>query len=192
MSSWYCQWGKRTLDIGLSLFGLVLFAWPMAGIACVIFCQSGRPVLFHQARVGLRGRRFGIVKFRTMRGDDEVFSAFAHGLRMTAMDELPQLVHILRGQMSFVGPRPLVHEDLVEVHRLPEGPRRFSIRPGLTGLAQLNAIKVPSLEERLKWDLAYADQCSLWLDVRTIVKSVWVTLRGAWEEKSGMQPPGKG
>ncbi len=192
MSDWYRRWGKRVLDIGLSLFGLVLFAWPMAGIACVIFCQAGKPVLFHQARIGLRGKRFGIVKFRTMREDDRVFSAFAHSLRITAMDELPQLVHILKGQMSFVGPRPLVPDDLVEVHRMSEGPKRFSMRPGLTGLAQINAVKAPSLEERLKWDLAYANQCSLWLDMRTILKSVWVTLRGAWEDDSSAQLPGQG
>ncbi len=97
------------------------------------------------------------------------------------MDELPQLINILKGQMSFVGPRPLIPDELEDLGRIPEGKRRFSVRPGLTGLAQINSEKVPSLSERIRWDLAYVDQCSLWLDLRILFKSLAVTLAGKWE-----------
>ncbi len=99
------------------------------------------------------------------------------------MDELPQLFHIFKGQMSFVGPRPLIPEELEQLHRVPRGRRRFEVRPGLAGLAQLYATKVPPLAERVGWDLKYVDQCSLPLDLWIIVRSLFVTMRGAWERQ---------
>ena len=98
------------------------------------------------------------------------------------MDELPQLFNILKGQMSFVGPRPLIPEELQELNRIPDGFRRFSIRPGLAGLAQLYSAKVPSLPERLQWDMAYLQRSSPGLDVWILFKAIGITLRGKWEQ----------
>lgn len=169
-------------DVGLSLAGLAAFALPLAGIALGIFLQSGRPVLFRQTRVGRNGKAFSIWKFRTMTSGGGV-TRFGEILRRTAMDELPQLFNILKGEMSFVGPRPLVQEELAELHRIPGGSRRLSVRPGLAGLAQLNAAKTPALEERARWDLAYVDRCSLPLDLTILLRSVGVTLQGNWEPR---------
>ena len=107
------------------------------------------------------------------------------------MDELPQLIHILRGQMSFVGPRPLIPEELQELHRVPDGPRRLSARPGLAGLAQLYGDKAPSLSERIRWDLSYIDRCSPGLDLWILFTSVRVTVQGAWE-RSGSKVHSEG
>ena len=102
-------------------------------------------------------------------------------LRATAMDELPQIFHILTGQMSFVGPRPLIPEELKRLDQIPRGKERLLPRPGLAGLAQLYSGKTPDLAQRLNWDLLYLDQCYLWSDVKILLKSIWVTLRGSWE-----------
>ena len=165
----------------LSSLGFLIFAIPVAVIALCIWRQAGSPVLFYQARIGQKGDTFQIKKFRTMNSQGQVFSSFAQGLRNTAMDELPQLFHILRGEMSFVGPRPLIPEELLEIRQIPNGSRRFLVKPGLAGLAQINAQKIPSLAERSNWDLLYVDQYSLLLDIRIVMKSIWVTLRGNWE-----------
>ncbi len=189
MSGWYAKGGKRLLDIALSGMGLLAFALPMAWIAWWIYRGSGRSPLFRQPRIGYGGKPFVIIKFRTMSDSKEVLP-FCKGLRATAMDELPQLIHILRGQMSFVGPRPLIPEELQELRRIPGGARRLLVRPGLAGLAQLNDIKVPSLPERLKWDFAYVEQCSLRLDLRILLRSLVVTMKGAWEREMKAPPGG--
>jgi lipopolysaccharide/colanic/teichoic acid biosynthesis glycosyltransferase len=119
----------------------------------------------------------------------EALSPLGERLRAAAMDELPQLINILRGQMSFVGPRPLIPDELRELSRLPGGTRRLEIRPGLTGLAQLHADKAPSLEQRLGWDLAYVDRCSFGLDLRILLKSVGVSLGGRWEQPGPKADP---
>lgn len=98
------------------------------------------------------------------------------------MDELPQLINIFRGDMSFVGPRPLIPSELQDLDRTPEWKQRKSARPGLTGLAQLYSDKSPSLSERLKWDLAYLRDCSFLLDMRILAVSVRITLEGRWEK----------
>ena len=117
-----------------------------------------------------------------MTADGIVPPGFCQGLRARALDELPQLVNILRGEMSFVGPRPLIPEELETLEQLPRGAERLLLRPGLTGLAQLHGSKVSALPERLRWDLAYVDQCSLLLDLGILLRSVAITLRGAWEK----------
>ena len=103
------------------------------------------------------------------------------------MDELPQLINILKGEMSFVGPRPLIPEELEALDGIPNGTGRFSTRPGLTGLAQLYDAKVPSLLQRIRWDLMYVSRCSFTLDVWIILKSILITCRGAWEKKGPTQ-----
>lgn len=175
----YSQGGKRFLDIVLAIGGLALFTIPMAWIALRIRWQLKKSPLFRQMRVGLHSNSFCLLKFRTM-SDEGNPSPFGRWLRKTAMDELPQLINILRGQMSFVGPRPLIPEDLEGVSQVPSGERRFLARPGLTGLAQLNAPKTPSLAERIRWDCSYVDRCSFWLDLNILLKSLRVTLQGAW------------
>jgi len=182
----YRRWMKRWLDAGLAAAGLIGFALPMAWIAFRIRRESGRPVLFHQARVGRNGRRFIVHKFRSMTADGT--TTYGKKLRGSAMDELPQLINILRGEMSFVGPRPLIPEELEKLDRIPNGERRLELRPGLAGLAQLRCAKVPHLPERLRWDLIYLERLSLGLDLWILLQSVGVTLRRAWEPAG----PGKG
>lgn len=177
----YRRWFKRPFDIALSAGGLLVFALPMFWIALRIRKDLERPALFRQERIGREGKRFTIIKFRTMNDKAEVTSVFCRKLRDTAMDELPQLVNILRGEMSFVGPRPLIPEDLRDLDRVPGGRRRLSVRPGLAGLTQLHSDKTPSIEDRLRTDLDYIDRCSFRLDLNILFASVGVTGRGAWE-----------
>lgn len=172
--------GKRLFDALLAGPGLILFALPMLWMALRILQESGRPILFLQPRVGRHGRVFTLLKFRTMSPEAEV-TRLGKALRATAMDELPQLLNILTGRMSFVGPRPIIPEELRELDRFPGGDRRLSVRPGLTGWAQLHSDKIPSLRERLKWDLEYVDRCGLRLDLWILFKSLGVTFREAWE-----------
>lgn len=181
MADLYRGGGKRLADIVLALAGLAAFALPMVWFAWRIRRESGHPVLFRQIRLGREGRPFVIFKFRTMSDTGEV-SPLARQLRAAAMDELPQLINILMGQMSFVGPRPLIPEDLERIGQFPEGKRRFLIRPGLTGLAQINSAKSPTLSERLGWDLQYVKRCGPWLDGRILLRSVGVTAKGGWEK----------
>lgn len=186
--SCYQRGGKRIFDAALSGFGVMLFALPMVVIAARIRFESGTPVFFNQKRIGYRREPFTILKFRTMSEAKQVSSPFSQRLRGTAMDELPQLLNILRGEMSFVGPRPLIPEELEALDGIPNGRRRFSARPGLTGLAQLYDAKVPSLPQRVRWDLMYVSRCSFRLDLWIILKSILITCKGAWEQKGPTQP----
>ncbi len=179
-SRFYRLGGKRLFDIVLASFGLLLFALPMAFITWKIHQESNQFSFFRQPRIGLAGREFIILKFRTM-SEDKRITSFCHLLRTTAMDELPQLLNILKGDMSFVGPRPIIPEEMQDLDKIFDGKRRLSVRPGLTGLAQLNSDKTPTLAERIKWDSLYVDRCSLSLDIRLIFISVWVTFTARWE-----------
>jgi lipopolysaccharide/colanic/teichoic acid biosynthesis glycosyltransferase len=183
MNRWYVHRGKRIWEMGLALVGLVLFAIPMAAIAWGVYRNLGKPILFRQKRLGLNGQAFTLFKFRTMTPDGSI-PPFGRWLRRTAMDELPQLINILRGEMGFVGPRPLVPEELADLKIHPNGHRRMEVRPGLTGLAQICGPKVPNLADRLRWDLAYIDRCSFGLDLKILIRSVWITMCAAWEGKS--------
>ncbi len=180
----YARNGKRLFDLTVSASGLLFFALPMALIAAKVRNDLGSPVLFRQTRVGKNGSLFTVLKFRTMADDSRVASRFCRGLRASAMDELPQLVNIFRGEMSFVGPRPLIPEELAKLGEFPEGALRMSIRPGLAGIAQLYGNKNPSLQQRLDWDSSYIRNCSFGLDLWILIRSIGITLRGAWE-KSG-------
>ncbi len=159
---------------------LTLMALPMACIALVLAWEGKSFPFFLQIRIGRNGRQFRIIKFKTM-SPHRLVSSFGRRLRSTAMDELPQLFQILIGQMSFVGPRPLIPEELDELDRFPGGRRRLEARPGLTGLAQVRGPKIPALSERLRWDLEYLDRCSAPLDIRTLLTSLGITCRGSWE-----------
>lgn len=179
---WYRRGGKRLFDVAVAGLGAWVFMLPMLGMMGGIGWTLGPPVFFRQTRVGRGGRLFSILKFRTMTPEGQVSSALGRWLRATAMDELPQLINILKGEMSFVGPRPLIPEELSELAQIINGRDRLLIRPGLTGLAQIYSDKTPSLPERIRWDLQYADQSSLALDLKILLKSIGVTLRGAWEK----------
>ena len=192
MRNWAVSGGKRLFDAALAGMGLLLFAAPLAFFSWQIRRRLGNPVFFRQERVGRGGRHFTILKFRTMMEKGEVPPGFSRWLRDTAMDELPQMLNILLGEMSFVGPRPLIPEELGELERVPGGTRRLEPRPGLAGLAQLASDKTPSLEERVRLDLEYVDRASLGMDLRILFQSVRVTLRGAWERPGPKVEPKKG
>ncbi len=123
-----------------------------------------------------------------MSEEGQILSPFSQQLRDTAMDELPQLIQIFRGEMSFVGPRPLIPEELEDLRRIEQGQRRWEVHPGLTGFAQLYSEKIPPLAERVRWDVQYVNECSFPVDVQLIARSVLVTLRGAWERHSTKGP----
>lgn len=184
MSGLYPTVGKRLLDFVLAAAGLVLFAIPMLWFYDRLRRESRLTLssFFRQTRMGKDGRPFVILKFRTM-SEEGIVSSFCQWLRKTAMDELPQMINIFRGEMSFVGPRPLIPEELENLGKIPGGSARQSVRPGLTGLAQLYSVKTPGLPERLRWDLTYVKRCSLRLDLWIILRSVAVTFQGAWEGK---------
>jgi lipopolysaccharide/colanic/teichoic acid biosynthesis glycosyltransferase len=166
---------KRLFDVAGAIGGLMVFALPMAAIAAAILCLDGGPLVFRQIRVG-RGRRpFTILKFRTMR-DGEV-TAVGRLLRATGLDELPQLVNVLRGDISAVGPRPLTASD---VDRLgwtdPACDFRWNVPPGLTGLAQVAGTR--SARHALRLDRCYIARQDLWLDTRLIAWSFAINLLG--------------
>ncbi|WMN16069.1 sugar transferase [Pseudomonas piscis] len=168
---------KRFVDIIASLFGLALLAPIMLFIAWHIRKKLGSPVLFRQIRPGLAGKPFEMVKFRTMRDaldrdgnplpDSERMTPFGSFLRASSLDELPELWNVLRGDMSLVGPRPLLMEYLPLYSA--EQSRRHEVRPGVTGWAQVNGRNALSWDEKFKLDVWYVDNQSSWLDFRIIL-----------------------
>jgi lipopolysaccharide/colanic/teichoic acid biosynthesis glycosyltransferase len=197
-------WSKRALDIALSGIGLVLSAPLWALIAGLIKLEDGGPVFFEQERVGEGLRVFGALKFRSMIQNAEVgvgaLQACEHDpritrvgrlLRATAMDELPQLWNIFRGDMTFVGPRALrpgeievhangIHVAMTEVTGYEE---RHQVRPGLTGIAQIFAPRDVSRRNKFRYDLLYIRKQAFWFDVRLILLSFWISFRGKWEDR---------
>lgn len=181
---------KRVLDFALALVALVVIGVPLLLAIAVVRVSSPGPVFFWQTRVGLEGRTFDIIKLRTMtvnadrlisqttNCDPEVFPA-GRILRRTKIDELPQLFNILKGDMSFVGPRPCLQQTQAE---MPDWAKtRFEVRPGITGLAQINGNIALTWPERWKHDLDYVHRLSFPLDCLTILKTILVVVFG--EEK---------
>ncbi|SHF69811.1 Sugar transferase involved in LPS biosynthesis (colanic, teichoic acid) [Desulfofundulus australicus DSM 11792] len=167
---------KRLMDFIGAVVGLALLAPVMLLIALFICLNMGRPVLFRQVRPGLHGRPFVIYKFRTMkeerdsRGDllpdEQRLTRLGRFLRSTSLDELPELFNVLKGDMSLVGPRPLLMEYLERY--TPEQARRHEVKPGITGWAQVNGRNAITWEEKFKLDVWYVDNWSLWLDVKIL------------------------
>jgi lipopolysaccharide/colanic/teichoic acid biosynthesis glycosyltransferase len=184
---------KRGIDVAAATVGLVLFAVPMLAVAAAIRVGMGSPVIFRQQRPGKGGAPFELLKFRTMRPplsseratDDDGMRITALGvfLRRTSLDELPTLWNVLRGDMSLVGPRPLLMEYLPLYSA--EQSRRHAVRPGLTGWAQIHGRNDQTWEERLAMDVWYVDHQSLMLDLRIIVATIGKVLSGA-----GVSSPG--
>ncbi len=193
---------KRAFDVLLSGLGLLASAPLWAVIAAAIKVEDRGPVFFAQDRVGLGGRRFRALKFRSMIPDAEAATgavqavpddpratAVGRTLRATAMDELPQLWNIFRGDMSFVGPRALRPGELeragtgrvVALHTVPGYSERARVRPGLTGLAQIYAPRDVARRHKFRYDRLYVRRRSLWLDLRLIALSFWISARGTWE-----------
>lgn len=167
---------KRVLDILGAGIGLLLLSPVLLVVSLLILRQMGRPVFFRQIRPGLHGRPFGMVKFRTMRDaldaegnplpDSERLTRLGRFLRSSSLDELPELWNVLRGEMSLVGPRPLLVEYLPLYS--PFQARRHEVRPGVTGWAQVNGRNAITWDEKFALDVWYVDNQSLWLDLRII------------------------
>ena len=168
---------KRCIDAAAALVGLMVLAPVLLIIALLIRLKLGSPVLFRQVRPGLDAKPFEMVKFRTMRDavdkhgnplpDEERMTRLGHILRATSLDELPELWNVLKGDMSLVGPRPLLMEYLPLYST--EQYRRHEVRPGVTGWAQVNGRNALSWEEKFKLDVWYVDNRSLWLDIKILL-----------------------
>jgi len=179
-------WVKRCFDVVVSAVALLALSPLFPVIALVLLVSQGPPVLFRQKRAGYLGRVFQIRKFRTMAAatgadaqplpDADRVTAVGRWLRRTSLDELPELLNILAGQMSLVGPRPLpvAYLPLYDAHQR----RRHDVRPGLTGLAQIQGRNRLTWEERFAYDVEYVDHLSLLLDLKIILRTVSVVVRG--------------
>ena len=176
MDSWYLRSGKRCLDIAASLGTLVLLLPFFAGIALAIRLTMGKGILFRQERPGLGRKPFIINKFRTMRESREAngelspdgvrLTRFGEFLRRTSLDELPELVNVLRGEMSLVGPRPLLMEYLGRYS--PHQARRMDVKPGITGWAQVNGRNAIDWDAKFAHDVWYVDHLTFGLDLRIL------------------------
>ena len=180
---------KRSADLFIAAIGLVLLFPLMVLIALGVKVTLGSPVLFRQRRPGLHGRAFTLYKFRTMQmvehetSDERRMTRFGALLRQTSLDELPELGNVLRGDMSLVGPRPLLMQYLDRYS--PEQRRRHEVLPGLTGWAQVNGRNAIAWEERLAMDVWYVDHRSFWLDLRILKLTLWHVLRRDGINKEG-------
>jgi len=171
---------KRVFDFTVALLLLALLSPVMAAVTSIIFGRMGPPVLFRQMRPGLSGRPFEVLKFRTMAEavgsdgqplPDEVrLTPLGACLRRASLDELPQLINVIRGDMSLVGPRPLLMEYLPLYSN--EQMRRHNVRPGITGWAQVSGRNAVPWDERFRMDVWYVDNQSLWLDLRILMMTV--------------------
>lgn len=206
---------KRLFDVTVSAMGLVLSSPVWALIALLVKLTDRGPVFYRQERVGRGGRRFTSWKFRSMvpdsdsrfgplqaRSDDPRVTRVGRILRATAMDELPQLWSIFRGDMSFVGPRALLPAEMevngrrqvVPIEEIPGYEARHGVTPGLTGLAQIYADRDIPRRQKFRYDLLYIRRQSFGLDLRLILLSFWITFHGTWERrgsKVGSPRPGR-
>jgi sugar transferase EpsL len=189
----YGRVGKRLFDICVATAALILVFPALMFVAVVVRCTLGPPMLFRQKRPGLNGTPFVIFKFRTMLRRSEVpdgstdtdrLEGPGQFLRATSLDELPQLINVLKGDMSLVGPRPLLMKYLNRY--TAEQARRHEVKPGITGWAQVNGRNALSWEEKLAMDVSYVDHLSFWLDLKILARTVgWVVRR------RGVNAPGE-
>ena len=180
----YRAFGKRLLDVALAIPALILLVPVLALLALLVRRRLGSPILFRQTRPGKRGKPFMVYKFRTMLDlhdrdgrplpDEERMTPFGRFLRSASLDELPEIWNVVRGDMSIVGPRPLLMKYLDRY--TPEQARRHQVLPGITGWAQINGRNDISWEEKFALDVRYVDHMSLWLDIRIIAMTAWKVL----------------
>jgi len=202
----YNKIGKRLFDLALTIPALILLSPVMALLALLVRLKMGSPVLFRQQRPGLYGRPFTILKLRTMTNDcdgqdnllpdEDRLTSFGRFLRSTSLDELPELFNVLKGEMSIVGPRPLLMEYLD--HYTPEQTYRHEVRPGITGWAQIQGRNDTTWDTRFDQDLWYVKHCSFGLDCRIVFATVGAVLQGdggieqsnrlGYYRKSSIQP----
>jgi len=190
----YRRAGKRLLDLLLVIPALVLLAPAFLLLAVLVRFKLGSPILFRQRRPGLNGRAFTLMKFRTMTDardasgqllpDGQRLTRFGRFLRAASLDELPELFNILRGDMSLVGPRPLLMQYLDRY--TAEQARRHEVKPGLTGWAQINGRNAIAWADKFKLDVWYVERCSFWLDAKIIALTVWKIL-----SREGISQPGE-
>lgn len=183
---------KRFLDIFIALFALLILMPVFLIIAYKVRKNLGSPLLFFQERPGKDGELFRMIKFRSMKdafdengnplSDEERITPFGQKLRSTSLDEMPQLINVLKGDMSIVGPRPQLAEFLD--HYTPEQMRRHEVKPGMTGLAQVSGRNNLSWEEKFKLDIKYVETHNIMLDFKIMFKTVLVMLR-----KEGINAP---
>lgn len=188
------SFGKRLFDLVLTVPALFVFLPLLAVLGLLVRLKLGSPVLFRQQRPGLGGRPFWLLKFRTMINacdadgrplpDEQRLTRFGRFLRATSLDELPELFNVLKGDMSLVGPRPLLMEYLDRY--TPEQRRRHEVKPGITGWAQVNGRNAITWEEKFKLDVWYVDNWSLWLDIKIIARTIWKILK-----REGISQPGQ-
>jgi len=196
---------KRPFDILLSSLGLVVSAPLWLIIALLIWLEDRGPVFYPQDRIGRDGRLFKALKFRSMIRDAEKLEGPVQAkendmritrvgriLRATALDELPQLFNILKGDMSFVGPRALRPEEIeiqnsgknkTSLKDLPGYRKRHSIRPGLTGITQVYLSRDVPIKKKFRYDLVYVNKMNFWWDLKLIFLSFWITFRARWESR---------
>ena len=189
----YRQAGKRLFDVLAATLLLIGAAPILAGAALAVRVALGQPVFWRQLRPGLNGQPFWMIKFRTMttatdaRGhllpDEQRMTRIGRLLRSSSLDELPELWNVVKGDMSLVGPRPLLMQYLERY--TPEQARRHQVRPGITGLAQVSGRNALSWDEKFALDVRYVDSLSAWLDARLLILTVWNVL-----SRDGISQPG--
>lgn len=182
---------KRFFDFLFSLLALIILSPVILVISLLVLASSGRPIIFKQERVGYGNKLFTIYKFRTMKDgmrqtatenltEDEIendITFIGKILRKLSLDELPQLYNILKGDMSFVGPRPLIPQE-EEIRAMREKYNVYSVRPGITGWAQVNGRDFISDEQKAKLDKQYVENHTIIMDIKIMFKTVWVVLAG--------------
>ena len=185
---------KRIFDILFSLIAIIILAPVFFLLSVLLICLDGFPVLFAQIRPGKKGVPFRLYKFRTMKearnkpdevsSDEDRITKFGKFLRRSSLDELPELFNVLKGEMSIVGPRPLLMQYLERYSN--EQARRHYVLPGITGWAQINGRNAISWEEKFSLDVWYVDHWTFWLDIRIILQTIWKVITG-----EGISQPGR-
>ena len=176
----YSHFFKRFLDIICSLGFILCFWWLYIIVAILVKVKLGSPVIFKQQRPGLNGKVFTMYKFRSMTdskdkdgkllSDEERLSRFGQLLRATSLDEIPEFLNVLKGEMSLIGPRPLLIEYLERYNK--KQARRHEVRPGITGWAQVNGRNAISWEKKFEYDVEYVEKCSFLLDIKIIFMTI--------------------
>ena len=184
---------KRVFDLLLTIPGLILISPVLLLVAVLVRVYHGEPVIFRQVRPGYRGQLFTVYKFRSMSGDRDArgnllpdaarLTRLGRFLRAASLDELPELFNVLRGEMSLVGPRPLLAAYLTRYS--PEQARRHNVLPGITGWAQVNGRNALTWEDKFALDVWYVDNYSLWLDAKIMLLTLWKVLK-----REGISQPG--
>lgn len=192
--SFYRSFGKRLLDLVLTVPALIILSPLLIVLGFLVRLKLGSPVLFRQMRPGLNEKPFVMLKFRTMSDardehgellpDAQRLTRFGVFLRKSSIDELPEIINVLKGDMSLVGPRPLLMQYLDRY--TPEQARRHEVKPGITGWAQVNGRNAITWEEKFKLDVWYVDNWSLWLDIKVVAMTIRKILK-----REGISQPGQ-